>query len=284
MPNFHVLTDSNCHIPEPLCKELNIHVVPLPYVWQGVTYFDGESFGPREFYRRFRATRELPKTSAPTPGVFLDKMRKLVEDGKPILAIFVGSEFSSTLLTAKVAAKQLGEGNITIIDSKTNALALGFQVLAAARLEREGADLDQAVEAVKSLRDQSGVVFAVPALDYLRRGGRMGHAKAFLGSVLKMIPILEIREGPISPLSQVRTKRNAISEIVSTVETRLGGFRPYRIGVLHSDAESDAWLLRDAVQERFDPDELIVMELNPILAIHVGPNAFGLAYSFGVYE
>ncbi|MGD8605240.1 MAG: DegV family protein [Anaerolineales bacterium] len=282
MPSFHVLTDSNCHLPASLCRELDIHVVPLPYVWEGQTYLDGQSFAPREFYRKFRETKELPKTSAPTPGGFIERMRSLLSDGKPILGVFVGSEFSSTLVTAQLAAKEVGGGNITLIDSETNAMALGFQALAAARLARDGGSIEDAVNLVERVRDNSGVVFAVPDLDHLRRGGRIGLAQSMLGSALKMVPILEIHRGPISPVERVRTKHNAIKALISHVEARLGGSRPYRIGILHSDAESEAWELQKAVKDQLQPDELFMQELHPILAIHVGPDAFGLAYSRGV--
>jgi DegV family protein with EDD domain len=282
MASFHVLTDSNCHLPESLSNELNIQVVPLPYVWEGKTYFDGESFAPGEFYRKLRAAKALPKTSAPTPGTFLETMRELLSDGKPILGIFVGSEFSSTLSTAKLAAKEVDQERIAIVDSKSNALGLGFQVLAAARLARDGGELKDALKLLDFVRDHSGVVFAVPALEHLRKGGRIGFARSLLGSALDIVPILEIRGGPITPVDRVRTKNNALSALVAEVETRLDGERPYRIGVMHSDAESYAWRLRQEVEKRIQPDEIFTSELNPILAIHVGPDAFGLAYSQGV--
>jgi DegV family protein with EDD domain len=282
MPSFHVLTDSNCLLPASLCGEMDIHVVPLPYVWEGQTYLDGESFPPREFYRKLRASKKVPKTSAPTPGVLIETMRSLLADGKPILGIFVGADFSSTLMTAQLAAKEIGDPDITLLDSETNGLALGFQALAAARLARDGGGVDEAVELVGRVRENSGLVFAVPDLDHLRRGGRIGLAQSLLGSALNMVPILEIQRGPITPVEQVRTKGRAMRALVSLVEARLGGSRPYRIGVLHSDAESLAWELQQAVKDRLGPDELFMLELNSILAIHVGPDAFGLAYSSGV--
>jgi DegV family protein with EDD domain len=282
MPSFHVLTDSNCHLPQSLCQELDIHVVPLPYVWEGQTYLDGESFAPREFYRKLRASKKLPKTSAPTPGVFIETMRSLLSDGRPILGILVGSEFSSTLVTAQLAAKELGDEDITLLDSESNAMALGFQALAAARLARDGGSFEEGIELVKMVRENSGVIFAVPDLDHLRKGGRIGLAASLLGSALNMIPILEINRGPITPVERVRTHHNAMKALISHVETRLGGERPYRIGVLHSDAESLAWELQKAVKDQLQPDELFMQELNPILAIHIGPDAFGLAYSSAI--
>jgi DegV family protein with EDD domain len=282
MPAFHIMTDSNCLIPSALCHELGIHVVPLPYVWEGETYSDGADIPPTEFYRRLRSAGELPKTSAPTPGAFVEAIREFDGEEKPILAIFVGSVFSSTVVTARLAFEELDQHTAVVMDSRSNALGLGFQVLAAARAAREGASLQEAVQVVEAARSKSGVVFAVPNLDFLRRGGRIGLGQSLVGALLRTIPILEIDEGPISPLGRARTKPKAIAELLDHVADRLGVDRPYRLGILHSDAEAEAWELKSAAEERFHPDELIVQQLNPILAIHVGPDAFGLAYSSGL--
>lgn len=278
---FHVLTDSNAHIPPSLRQELGIQVVPLPYVWEGTTYQDGVDFGPRDFYRRFRSSSSLPKTSAPTPGVFIEAFRDLAADGKPILAILVGADYSSTQTTAAIAAQELPDADITVFDSRSNALGLGFQVLAAARAARAGASLTEALAAVKRAQANSGVVFAVPDLDHLRRGGRIGLAQSLLGGVLRMVPILELDQGPIRPVERTRTQAKALTRIVALVKERVGDERPRRMGVLHADAEDKAWQLKRLIEAELHPDELFLVELNPILAIHIGPDAFGIGYSSG---
>ncbi|MGA9533402.1 MAG: DegV family protein [Anaerolineales bacterium] len=282
MTAFHVLTDSNCHIPPALCTELGIRVVPLPYVWGGQAFSDGVDIPPKQFYRRLRGARDLPKTSGPTPGAFIGAMRELNADGKPVLGIFVGSEFSSTVASAKLALEEIGKERGTILDSKSNALGMGFQVLAAARAAKEGATLEEAIRIVERAGPHCGVVFAVSDLGHLRKGGRIGFAQSLLGSALKTIPILAIDQGPIAPVGRTRSKAKAINELLDQVEMRLDGDRPYRLGVLHSDAEDVAWELRRAAEARFQPDEMLLEQLNSILAIHVGPDAFGLAYCSGV--
>jgi DegV family protein with EDD domain len=282
MPAFHVLTDSNCHIPPSLCNELGIRVVPLAFVWDGTTYYDGVDFALRDFYTRFRNSRALPTTAAPTPGVFLDAFRDLASDGKPILAILVSSDLSSTTRTAELAASELDEADITIVDSKSNTMGLGFQVLAAARAARDGADVAAAVALVEKVQSNSGVVFAVPNLSYLRAGGRIGYALSLLGSALGLIPILEIRDGRVQPVGRARTKARARARVVDLVKERVRGSHPCRIAVLHADAETEAWQIMKSAEGRLNPDELLVSELNPVLAIHVGPETVGIAYSTGV--
>lgn len=282
MATIHVVTDSNCHLPSALCQELEIHVVPLPFVWDNTTYLDDVDMGPREFYARLRTSHSLPTTSGPTPGSFKEKFESLASDGKPILAILVGDTFSSTFTTAKLAKDMLPDIDLTLINSSSNSMGLGFQVLAAARAAKHGFGRDEIMSIVERVRQRSGVVFSVSNLDYLRRGGRISHIQHFLASTLRLVPILEVRGGPIKLVERVRNQKNAISRTLDLVAERLEGERPIRMAVVHADAEAHAWEMTKAVRDRFRPDELITSELNPVLGIHAGPDAVGLAYSSGV--
>ena len=282
MRKFHIVTDSNCHIPPALCQELDIHVVPLPFVWDNTTYLDNVDMGPREFYARLRTSHSVPTTSGPTPGSFKDEFESLASDGKPVLAILVGEVFSSTFTTAKLAKDMLPNVDLTLINSDSNTMGLGFQVLAAARAAKEGKGLDEVILIVNGVQDRCGVVFSVSNLDYLRRGGRIGHIQHLLASTLKLVPILELRGGPIKPVERVRNQKNVIPRILDLVAQRLVNERPVRMAVVHADAEAHAWQLAKAARDRFHPDELITSELNPVLGIHAGPDALGLACASGV--
>jgi DegV family protein with EDD domain len=282
MKNLHIVTDSNCHIPSALCHELDIHVVPLPFVWDNISYLENVDMGPREFYSKLRNSKSVPTTSGPTPGSFKDKFESLASDGKPILAILVGMVFSSTFTLANLAKDMLPNVDVTIIDSDSNTMALGFQVLAAARAAREGKGLDEVISIVKRVKDTCGVVFSVPNLDYLRRGGRISHLQRFLASALNAVPIMELKGGPIKPVERVRSQKNVMPRILDLVAERLVNERPIRMAVVHADAEAGAWELAKEARTRFNPDELITSELSPVLGIHAGPDALGLAYASGV--
>ncbi len=282
MSNLHIVTDSNCHIPPALCQELDIHIVPLPFVWDGVTYLDNVDMGPREFYAKLRSSRSVPTTSGPTPGSFTDVFESLASDGNPVLAILVGEVFSSsTWSTVRLAKHMLPHLDITILDSGSNTMALGFQVLAAARAAREGKGIDQVISVVNQVKDSCGVVFAVSNLDYLRRGGRISHIQHLFASTLNLVPVMELKGGPIQPVERVRHHDNVMPRILDLVSERLLSERPIRMAVVHADAEAQAWELAKQVRDRFHPDELITAELNPVVGIHVGPDAFGLAYASG---
>jgi DegV family protein with EDD domain len=282
MTKVHIVTDSNCHIPEALCQELDIHVVPLPYDWDGMTYLDGIDMSNREFYTRLRNSDSIPTTSGPTPGSFVELYEKLSADGDPILSVHVGNEFSSTLLSANSVKEMLPGATIVTLDSHSNALGLGFQILALARAAREGENFDSLLSLAEKAIEATGVVFAVEDIEYLHRGGRISFGKRIIGTALNLIPIMEVRKGPIQQLELTRSQKSVTPRLIEILEERLAGSKPKRVGVLHSDAEERAWELKKAVEERLNPDELIFMELNPILGIHVGPGALGLAYSAGV--
>ena len=281
MKKLHIVTDSAAHIPDALCQEYDIKVVPLPYVWEGVTYFDFD-IGMREFYAKLRNSKTIPKTSGPPPRLFKEQFETLRTDGKPILVITVGKSYSSTYKAANLAKEMVPDNDITVVSSDSNSMAFGFQVLAAARAVREGKNLGEVLAILDHVRHSSGVVFAAPHIEYLLRGGRATHIQYFFASLLNLIPIMEIRNTPVKPIERVRHEKNVIPRLMDLVSERLEDERPHRMAVVHVDAESQAWELAKEVRQRFSPDELLTTELTPVLSIHAGPDALGIAYSTGI--
>lgn len=280
MNKLHIVTDSMAHIPDALCQEYDIKVVPLPYVWGGETYFDFD-IGPREFYSKLRNSKSIPSTSGPPPKLFKEQFEILGQDGNSILVITVAEFFSSTFKAANLAKEMVPNINVTVFSSDSNSMGLGFQVLAAARAIREGKDLHSVLNILDHVKRTSGVIFAAPHIKYLLRGGRINHVQYYFASALNLIPIMEIRNGPIKPIERVRHHKNIIPHLLDLASERLEKEKPLRMAIVHVDAESQAWELAKAVRERFSPDELITTELTPVLGIHAGPDAVGLAYSTG---
>ena len=282
MNQVRIVTDSNCNIPEALRHELDIHVVQLPFEWDGVTYLDEIDMGPREFYSRLRTSKSIPVTSAPTPGTFLQVFEDLSSRGEPVVFIHVGREFSHTYKTAQLAKENLSNDNIHLVDSHSNALGLGFQVIAVARAARQGTHLDELLQIADQARVATGVVFAVDDLKYIQRGGRINLGQRILASSLSMIPIMEINNGPIEIVRTVRGQKKSLAKLVDTVAERANSESPIRVGVLHADSEALGFELRKQVEDQIHPDELIFEELSTILGIHAGPGAIGLAYCIGI--
>jgi DegV family protein with EDD domain len=280
MTGVHIVTDSMSQIPPALRHELEIEVVPLPFVWDGKSYLD-DAVEPREFFARLRTATVLPSTSGPTPGAFKEEFDRLGADGQPVLAVLVGKQFSSTQNAATLARGMAPGVNVTIFDSGSNSMGLGFMVLAAARAARSGKDLNEIVALLSRLRTSSGTVFAAPNIGYLLRGGRINHLQHFLARTLDLVPIIELKGGPLQVVERVRSGRNVPKRLIAQVARRLGTARPARTAVVHVDAEAKAWQLSKEVDSQLHPDELIVSELTPVLAIHAGPDALGIAYSSG---
>lgn len=279
MDQVRIVTDSNCQLPESLCQELGIRVVHLPYAWDDRTYIDRIDMGPRTFYTRLRESKNLPTTSAPTPGSFYDVFEELATSGEPVLLLHVGSEFSSTYKTAALAKEMLPEKKIYLFDSHGNGMGLGFQVLAVARAARQGRSIEELIALAEEAREKTGILFAVKDLTYLQRGGRITLAERILAQSLNLIPIFEIRNGPINQVDRVRSFGRATKRLVALAKDRLAGTASKRIGIVHADNEAGAYKLRSLIEEQIQPTELILEELSPILGTHTGPGAIGLAYS-----
>ena len=272
MKKIHIVTDSMAHIPDSLCQELEIKVVPLPFVWDGETHFDFD-IGPREFYTKLRSGKTLPSTSGPPPVLFKEQFETLGVDGKPILTITVGEVFSSTFNAANLAKEMVANIRVVVVSSDSNTMGHGFQVLAAARAAQAGKDLNEILSILEHVKYTSGVVFATPHIEYLRRGGRISHIQYYFATSLKLIPVMEIRNSPIKPVKRIRRQKNVIPSLLNLVSERLENERPIRMAVVHADAESQAWELAKEVRQRFSPDELITSEITPVLGIHGGPDS-----------
>ncbi|MFQ5946483.1 MAG: DegV family protein, partial [Anaerolineae bacterium] len=275
-------TDSNPNLPPELLGELDIHVAPMVLEWDGVVYADGVDIQSDEFFSRLRESATLPTTSGPTPGTFKSIFEPLATAGRPIVGIFAGSGLSSTMMTAAEAKQMLPDAEINLIDSKSSSMGIGFPALVAARAAAEDKPLAHVVAVARQAVELTGAFFTVEDLVYLQKGGRIGAAERFVGSVLDLKPIMEVRDGAIVPIERVRTERRALNRLLALVEERAGNQRPLRIAVGHADTEERAGALADAAQQRFEPDELIMRPFNPTVGTHTGPDALAIAYCAGL--
>jgi DegV family protein with EDD domain len=176
----------------------------------------------------------------------------------------------------------LPSARIEIVDSEATAMALGFQVLAAARAADEGKSFDEVLAVARRAREHTGVIFVVDTLEFLHRGGRIGGASKLLGTALNIKPLLELREGRIEPIERVRTKAKALARMLDVLEERLQGRTPVRLAVLHAAAEDEARGVLEQPARRFSPVESLLTDASPVVGAHAGPGTVGLAYSVGL--
>ncbi len=282
MSDYAIVTDSLASLPQELIDRYQIIVVPQVLIWGEEEFLDGVNITPTEFYTRLRTDPVMPTTSQATVASFISVFEPLVSQGKQILAIVGSSKLTATLNSAEQAKALFPDTRIEILDSMGVAMALGFQVLAAARACEAGKSFEDAVAMAKKAKQQSGVLFVVETLEYLHRGGRIGGASRLLGTALNLKPLLELQEGRVEPVERIRTKAKAHHRLVEVIVERLKDQPDVRLSTLHADAEVDAHVLMDEAKKLLDPIETVYSEVTPVIGTHAGPGTVGLAYSYGV--
>jgi len=284
MSKVAVITDSTAYLPEALLKTHNISVVPQVLIWGEETFRDGVDIMPDDFYKRLETAKVMPTTSQVAIVDMKAAFEKLLESGYDVLGIFISAKLSGTIQSATQAREMLPKATdkISIVDSNSTAMAMGFQVLAAARAAQNGASLAECQELAEKARQYTGVYFVVDTLEFLHRGGRIGGAQALLGSALNIKPILELRDGRIEPMEKVRTKRKAMERMIDLVVQHVGGRSPVRLATLHANAETEARTALNAAVLKLQPIETVFASVSPVIGTHAGPGTIGLAFMAGM--
>jgi DegV family protein with EDD domain len=281
MRQVAIVTDSTAYIPKELVEKHQIRVVPLRLHWGADTYRDEIDITTVEFFERLKTDRVSPTTAAPSIGDFQQVYREALESAEAVVSIHIASQLSATVSAAEQAKAMLADKPIEVIDSSLTSMAMGYMVLAAARAAEEGASLEQVVAAARRPIASTRLFFTVDTLEYLRRGGRIGAAQAFMGNLMDVKPILELREGRIEPVERLRTKRKAVERIVDLVvkHSESQDHAPVRLAVLHALVPEEAAALLQAASARLNVVEKIVTDFSPVIATHTGPGTLGLVCS-----
>lgn len=282
MSDIAIITDSLASIPDNLLKKYGIEIALQILIWGEETLLDGVDITAQQFYERLATADVMPSTSQATVGTFIKLFEPHVAKGTPILAILVSDALSGTIQSAQTAKINFPEAVIEIVDTKGVSMAQGYQVLAAARAAADGKSFDEVVKLAQGAVDHTGVLFVVDTLEFLHRGGRIGGAKKLLGTALSLKPVLQLDDGRVEPLENVRTKSKAKKRILDLVEERLAGKDKIRISALHANAEDEALALLEAMKQRVDIIESHLSPVSPVIGTHAGPGTVGLAYSFGL--
>jgi DegV family protein with EDD domain len=272
---IRIITDSTSYLPPERLEEYEIEVVPLEITLGGTRFREGE-MSNREYYSRLRSTSDFPTTSQPPVGDFV-KVFERYGPQETYICLVISELLSGTLHAAESAASLLPDYDITVMDSRSTAMGLGFQVLKAAEMGRQGFGRDQIIQEVVKLRSEVMIRFVVDNLEYLVRGGRLGKTSGMLGNLLQVKPILGIIDGRIDALKKVRSKRRAVENIVEELKSQVDKGRISEVAVCHADVESEAMELKEQV-EAFFPKPILVSEVGPTIGSHTGPGVLGLVY------
>ena len=284
MSKIAVVTDSTTYLPPELVKKHNITVAPQVLIWGDQTYKDGVDIRSEEFFTRLKTAKTMPTTSQVAVVSFQEIFQDLVNKDFEVLAILVSSRLSGTIQSANQAKELMGSAGekVHIVDSQSVAMALGFQALAVARALEGGASLQEAIALGEKSHEYTGVFFAVDTLEFLHRGGRIGSAQRFLGTMLNMKPILAIHDGRVEGIERIRTKSKAHDRVLELVREKTKGKSPVRLATLHANAAEDARALLTRAEKELNPTESIFTEVSPTVGTHAGPGTVGLAFMAGM--
>jgi DegV family protein with EDD domain len=273
-----VVTDTTASLPPELVREHDLGMVSLYVNWGDSSERESDVLDLDAFYQRLRGTQRLPTTSQPSIGDFLDVYEPLLEAGRNIVSIHLSAELSGTFEVARQAAGRVeerwGPDRVTVVDSASISGGLALVVLSAASAAAGGGDAEQVAQRARDARREMKMWFALDTLEYLRRGGRIGGASAWLGSALKVKPILTL-EAQITPVERVRTHARALERLIHYAQQRKAdGCEAWL--VQHIQAPEEAQRLVEAVQEIMGRPPVFVSEVGPVGGSHGGPGMLGL--------
>ena len=271
-----VITDSTADLPPALAEELGITVVPLNVHFGTEVYRDGVEITADEFYRRLVTASRLPTTSQPTPGDFLSAYDEMGQTTDEILSVHISAKLSGTMNSATQAREEYGgESRIEIIDSLQGSMGLGMLAIAAAEAARRGGSLDDVVTETRAAIPKVGFMGLVDTLEYLEKGGRIGKAQAFVGSLLRIKPLLTIRDGEAHPLERARTRAKGVDRMCELVQAEM----PLKdLAVVYTTTPDEARALAQRLQSYLPQGEVILSQVGPVVGTYLGPGVLGVAF------
>ena len=269
-----IVTDSTSDLPPDIAQLHGISVVPLNVHIEDETFLDGVTISADEMYRRLPDQKVIPTTSAPSVGTFAELYEKLGETHDEIISVHLSSKLSLTHGAAVNAVSELGSNGprIEVVDTEQASMALGYTAVQAAEAIAGGSSLDDAVALVKNASKRAVFIGMVDTLKYLVRGGRIGKAQGYVGSILRVRPILTLQDGIAHPFERARNRKKGIARLKSLVAE----YAPLeKLSVLYTTDEVDAQNIANEIAE-FAPDgEPVVAQLGPVVGNYLGPGTLG---------
>ncbi|MDG2101591.1 MAG: DegV family EDD domain-containing protein [Dehalococcoidales bacterium] len=274
MSNIAIVTDSTCDLPKKIIEKYNISVVPLNVHFGEETFLDGIDLEPDAFFEKLSTSDTHPTTSQPSVGRFLETYNDLLKSHDFIISIHISDKLSATHSTALQAMNQLSNEKIRVIDSKNGTLGLGSLVHKVALINESDKDFESLINKTQDLVEKAEFFGLVPTLEYLAKGGRIGKAQEFFGSLLKVKPILSAVDGEIHPVGKVRTLNKGMDYIVDIVKEN----KIETLFVVHANHLERANLLIEKLDGVIDKKSIVISEFGPVVGTHLGPGAFGIGF------
>jgi DegV family protein with EDD domain len=272
---FKIIADSLGDVPPEVAKELGITIIPVHVIFGAESFRDGIDLTSEQFYDKLTREKTLPTTSVPPLGTFVDAFDKLAEETDQILAITVSSKLSATHETAAQAVELMKRKcRVEVVDSLGAGMAEGLLVITAAKAAQAGAGLDEVIKLTQRNITRTEIRMAFDTLEYLKRGGRIGRAQALLGSVLKLNPILGIKDGEVHPFARERSRAKAIDYLYNFA---MSFANIEELAVEDATTPDEADMLVERLSSRFPRERIYRPKVSPVLGAHVGPHVLSVA-------
>ena len=271
-----IVTDSSCDLPQAMADALGIRIVPLSVRFGDTEYIDRTTITATEFWSKCAASATLPETAAPSPGSFEETYRSLAAEGATaIVVVALSSDLSATMQSAELAARAVSPGiDVRIVDSRNASMGLGLTVLACAELAKTGATADEVVARAHSVIPRTRVFAALDTLDNLKKGGRIGGAKATLATVMSIKPLISITNGLVEEAGKQRTRSKALAHLVDILRNQEVPIE--RLAVLNAQcSDIDAFI---AMVKEVYTGEIIVGDIGAVIGTHAGQGTIGIVF------
>lgn len=273
-----LITDTTACLSESTLLRYNIPSLPQIVSFGEDSYREGIDISVETFMEKLKASRELPKTSAPTPEWFKSVFEKIAPSGEPIICIHPSADVSGTVRSASVAAMDFPGADIRVVDTRTIASALGTIVVRAAELNETGCSPDEIVKNIQEMAKHAQIFFMVNSLDHLAKGGRIGGASALLGSMLQIKPILTFEDGRVNQFDRERTQKQAVNRLKQLVYERYPSDQPGFLTVLYAGLLADANQVAEEVKNKLNLPSVPVVHMPPAIVTHAGPELLGVSF------
>jgi DegV family protein with EDD domain len=272
-----VVTDSTADLPKEIVEEYGIEIVPLTVRLGNTMFRDYYDVSPPQFFQMLKETDDFPRTSQPSVNEFVRTYTKL-GNKDDIVSIHISMDMSATAQSASVALQQLPDWKVKIIDSRTVSIGLGLIALEAAKAAKDGADIKEVLNLVDDLKSGTKVFFSVDSLDFLQKGGRIGRAQGFLGTMLKIKPLLAVADGFVSPVERVRGSNRLISRMVELIKEEADKYTSMKATFIYGETQEHCNNLISQLNSAVQFENLYKNYVGSVITSHAGPTAFGIGF------
>ncbi|MDX8361190.1 DegV family protein [Cytobacillus sp. IB215316] len=273
-----ILTDSTAYIPLEIRKKLHIEMIPLMVNFENESYKEEIEISADDFYDKVRGNGELPTTSQPSIGLFVEKFKQLANDFDAVICIHLSSGISGTYAGAVSAGEMVENINVYPFDSETSCMLQGFYVIEAAEMAKEGKTPEEIILRLQEMKKSVQAYFMVDDLSHLQRGGRLNSAQALIGSLLQVKPVLHFVNKVIVPYEKIRTRKKALQKMIDMFGEEASNQLPMRAVIIHANREQQAEQIKSELEKQYPHVEFTLSYFGAVIGTHLGEGAIGMGW------